>query len=416
MRLSKLYTKTSKMTPADEMAKNAQLLIQAGFIHKEMAGVYSYLPLGKRVLNNISDIVRQEINAIGGLEVQMSVLQPKEIWEKTDRWSDEKIDNWFKTKLANGQELGVGLTHEEPIVGSIVPFVNSYKDLPVYPYQIQNKFRNELRAKSGLMRGREFVMKDLYSFSKDQAQHDNFYEIVAEAYLRIYQKLGLGEITFRTFADGGYFSKFSDEFQTISSVGEDTIYLDREKKIAVNKEVYNPETLKELGLNESDLEEVRAVEVGNIFPLGTKYPDALGLFYLDEDGKRQSVIMGSYGIGISRLMGLIAEHFADDKGLVWPKEVAPALVYLARLGSTDDEIKQADELYLKLTETGIEVLYDDRDVRAGEKFADAELMGIPYRVVVSKTTVESSSLELKSRSSDEVSIVSINEITEILAR
>jgi prolyl-tRNA synthetase len=416
MRLSKLYTKTSKMTPADEMAKNAQLLIQAGFIHKEMAGVYSYLPLGKRVLNNISDIVRQEINAIGGLEVQMSVLQPKEIWEKTDRWSDEKIDNWFKTKLANGQELGVGLTHEEPIVSSIVPFVNSYKDLPVYPYQIQNKFRNELRAKSGLMRGREFVMKDLYSFSKDQAQHDNFYEIVAEAYLRIYQKLGLGEITFRTFADGGYFSKFSDEFQTISSVGEDTIYLDREKKIAVNKEVYNPETLKELGLNESDLEEVRAVEVGNIFPLGSKYPDALGLFYLDEDGKRQSVIMGSYGIGISRLMGLIAEHFADDKGLVWPKEVAPALVYLARLGSTDDEIKQADELYLKLTETGIEVLYDDRDVRAGEKFADAELMGIPYRVVVSKTTVESSSLELKSRSSDEVSIVSINEITEILAR
>jgi prolyl-tRNA synthetase len=416
MRLSKLYTKTSKMTPADEMAKNAQLLIQAGFIHKEMAGVYSYLPLGKRVLNNISDIVRQEINAIGGLEVQMSVLQPKEIWEKTDRWSDEKIDNWFKTKLANGQELGVGLTHEEPIVGSIVPFVNSYKDLPVYPYQIQNKFRNELRAKSGLMRGREFVMKDLYSFSKDQAQHDNFYEIVAEAYLRIYQKLGLGEITFRTFADGGYFSKFSDEFQTISSVGEDTIYLDREKKIAVNKEVYNPETLKELGLNESDLEEVRAVEVGNIFPLGTKYPDALGLFYLDEDGKRQSVIMGSYGIGISRLMGLIAEHFADDKGLVWPKEVAPALVYLARLGSTDDEIKQADELYLKLTETGIEVLYDDRDVRAGEKFADAELMGIPYRIVVSKTTVESSSLELKSRSSDEVSIVGINEITEILAR
>ena len=416
MRLTKLFTKTSKTSPADETARNAQLLIQAGFIHKEMAGVYSYLPLGKRVLNNISEIIRQEINSIGGLEVQMSVLQSKELWEKTDRWDDRKIDNWFKTKLANGQELGVGLTHEEPIVSSLIPFVNSYKDLPVYPYQIANKFRNELRAKSGLMRGREFVMKDLYSFSRDQAEHDKFYELAAEAYFRIYDKLGLGDITYRTFADGGYFSKFSDEFQTLSPVGEDTIYLDKIKRIAVNKEVYNPETLKELGLNEADLEEVKAVEVGNIFPLASKYTDALGLYYLDEKGDRQSVVMGCYGIGISRLMGLIAEHFADDKGLVWPKQVAPALVYLARIGSTDEEITQADDLYLKLTEAGIEVIYDDRDVRAGEKFADAELMGIPYRIVVSKTTANSGSFELKSRASDEVKSVGLSELIEILAR
>ncbi|HEY4964583.1 MAG TPA: aminoacyl--tRNA ligase-related protein [Candidatus Saccharimonadales bacterium] len=416
MRLSKLFTKTSKTTPADETARNAQLLIQAGFIHKEMAGVYSYLPLGKKVLNNIAEIVRREMNSIGGLEVQMSVLQSKELWEKTDRWDDKKVDNWFKTKLANGQELGVGLTHEEPIVSSLIPFVNSYKDLPVYTYQIGGKFRNELRSKSGLMRGREFVMKDLYSFSRNQAEHDKFYELAAEAYLRIYKNLGLGEITYRTFADGGIFSKYSDEFQTVSSVGEDTIYLDKAKRIAVNKEVYNPDTLKELGLNEANLEEVRAVEVGNIFPLGTKYTDALGLYYLDKEGSRQSIVMGSYGLGISRLMGLIAEHFADDKGLVWPKLVAPALVYLARIGTSDEEIAQADELYLKLTEAGIEVIYDDRDVRAGEKFADAELMGIPYRVVVSKTTVSSGTFELKFRASDEVKAVSLSELIEILAR
>lgn len=416
MRLSNLFTKTSKTAPSDEQAKNAQLLIKAGFIHKEMAGVYSYLPLGKRVLNNISEIVRQEMNDIGGMEVQMSVLQSKEIWQKTDRWDDKKVDNWFKTKLANGQELGVGLTHEEPIVNSLIPFVNSYKDLPVYVYQIQNKFRNELRAKSGLMRGREFVMKDMYSFSLNEKQHNEFYEKTATAYMNIYRRLGLGDITYRTFADGGIFSKYSDEFQTISPVGEDTIYLDKKKNIAVNKEVYNPETLKELGLKESELEEVRAVEVGNIFPLGTKYTDALGLNYVNDSGTKCPIAMGSYGIGVSRLVGLIAEHFADDKGLVWPENVAPALVYLVRVGNTDEELKQADELYIELTQNGIAVIYDDRDVRAGEKFTDADLMGIPFRLVVSKSTTESKAFEFKTRVSEDVKQVTLAELLKILAR
>jgi prolyl-tRNA synthetase len=397
MRLTQLFTKTSKTVPADETARNAQLLIQAGYIHKEMAGVYAYLPLGKRVLHNISQIVREEMNAIGGNEVWMTVLQPKDIWEKTDRWDDKKVDNWFKTKLANGTELGVGLTHEEPITDMLREFVSSYKEMPVYIYQIGTKFRNELRAKSGLMRGREFLMKDLYSYSRNQEEHDAFYEKAAEAYMKVYSRLGLGDITYRTFASGGIFSQFSDEFQTLSDVGEDTIYVDETKRLAVNKEVLTDEVLAQLGLSRDDLVEKKAVEVGNIFPLASKYSDALGVYYTDEQGNQQSMIMGCYGIGISRLMGLLAEHFADDKGLVWPEAVAPAKVYLARLGEASEVTKQADELYDRLTAAGVQVIYDDRDARAGEKFADADLLGIPYRVVISDKTVASGHYELKAR-------------------
>lgn len=400
MRLSQLFTRTSKNVPADETAKNAQLLIQAGYIHKEMAGVYAYLPLGKKVLHNIAQIVREEMNAIGGNEVWMTTLQPKDIWEKTGRWDDKKVDTWFKTKLANGSELGVGLTHEEPITDMLRDYAGSYKDYPIYIYQIGTKFRNELRAKSGLLRGREFLMKDLYSFSRTQKEHDEFYETAAAAYLKIYERLGLGDITYRTYASGGIFSKFSDEFQTLSEIGEDTIYLHEAKRIGVNKEVYNDEVLDHLGLKKDELVEKRAVEVGNIFPLASKFSDDLGVYYTDEQGRQQSLIMGSYGIGVSRLMGLLAEHFADDKGLVWPEAVAPAKVYLARLGESAEATKQADELYDCLTAAGVEVIYDDRDLRPGEKFADADLLGIPYRVVVSDKTADSGQVELKARTQD----------------
>ncbi|MHB1865116.1 MAG: aminoacyl--tRNA ligase-related protein [Candidatus Saccharimonadales bacterium] len=416
MRLSKLYTKTSKTVPADEVSKNAQLLIKAGFIHKEMAGVYSFLPLGKRVINKISQIVREEMNAIGGQEVQMSILQPKELWEKSNRWSDEVVDNWFKTKLISGHELGIGLTHEEPIANSLIPFVNSYKDLPVYIYQIQSKFRNELRAKSGLMRGREFVMKDMYSFTRNQEDHQAFYDISIEAYKKVYSRLGIGDITIRTFASGGYFSKYSDEFQTLSDIGEDTIFVDESRNVAVNKEVLTDEVLSDIGLERSNLVEKRAVEVGNIFTLGSKYSDAVGLFYLDEDGQKQSICMGCYGIGISRLMGLIAEHFADDKGLVWPKSIAPADIYLARLGDQQAVVQQADDLYEKLTAEGFEVLYDDRDLRVGEKFADADLLGIPYRLVVSNKTVSNGGVELKERTSGDVKNYELSELFKQLSR
>jgi prolyl-tRNA synthetase len=410
MRLSQLFTRTSKTVPADETAKNAQLLIQAGFIHKEMAGVYAYLPLGKRVLENIAQVVREEMNAIGGNEVQMTVLQPKEIWEKTNRWDDKVVDNWFKTKLANGTELGVGLTHEEPITDMLQEFVKSYKDMPVYIYQIQSKFRNELRAKSGLMRGREFLMKDLYSFSRNQEEHDAFYEKCAAAYMKVYGRLGLGDITYRTYASGGIFSQFSDEFQTLSHVGEDTIYVHEGRRLAVNKEVYTDEVLAQLDLKKDELVEKKAVEVGNIFPLGSKYSDALGVYYTDELGQQQSMVMGCYGIGVSRLMGLLAEHFADDKGLVWPEEIAPAKVYLARLGDNEATTKQADELYNRLTAGNVTVLYDDRDMRPGEKFADADLLGIPYRVVVSDKTAAAEQYELKARQAAESQLMDLEEL------
>lgn len=415
MRLSKLFTKTRKNAPADETAKNAQLLIRAGYIHKEMAGVYAYLPLGKLVLDNISQIVREEMNFIGGFEVQMSVLQPKEIWEKTDRWDDKKVDNWFKTKLSNGTELGVGLTHEEPIADMVRDYVTSYKDLPIYPYQIQSKFRNELRAKSGLMRGREFLMKDLYSLSRSIEEHEEFYEKITEAYHKIYSRLGIGDSTYTTFASGGIFSKYSREFQTLSDVGEDTIYVHEGKRIAVNDEVYSDEVLADLGLDKSELVSKKAVEVGNIFPLGSKYTDALDVHFTDDKGAKQSIIMGSYGIGVSRLMGLLAEHFADDKGLCWPEAVAPAIVYLASVGNIPHVVSAADNLYSQLTEAKIEVIYDDRDMRPGEKFADADLLGIPYRVVVSEKTLQNNNVELKPRNSDQVENISTADLLKRLA-
>lgn len=416
MKVSQLFTKTSKTAPADETARNAQLLIQAGFVHKEMAGVYAFLPLGKRVLDNIARIVREEMNAISGQEVQMTALQPRELYEKTDRWDDGVVDNWFKTKLKNGTELGLGLTHEEPIVDVMKDFVSSYKDLPIFVYQIQSKFRNELRAKSGLLRGREFVMKDMYSLARSQAEHAELYERAAKAYARVYDRLGIGDSTYRTFADGGYFTdKFSDEFQTVSPIGEDTIYVDEAKKIAINKEIFTEENLARVGLKKEDLVEKRGVEVGNIFPLESKYTDALGLYFVNEQGQEQSIIMGCYGIGISRLMGLLAEHFADSKGLVWPEAIAPFTIYLARLGDDASVIKAADDAYKRLTAAGIQVLYDERDVRPGEKFADADILGIPYRLVLSGKTLAEGKCELKRRTETDVELLSIDEVTKMIA-
>lgn len=414
MRLTELFTKTSKNVPADETSKNAQLLIQAGFIYKEMAGVYTYLPLGKQVLNNIIQIIREEMDAVGGNEISMTALQHKDVWEASGRWSDEVMDVWFKTALANGTELGLAPTHEEPLTKLMKNFISSYKDLPVYPYQFQIKFRNELRSKSGLMRGREFWMKDLYSFSKDRDEHEAFYEEISEAYNRVYARLGLGDITYKTFATGGSFSKFSHEFQTLSPVGEDTIYVHEGKKIAINQEVYTDEVLAEMGISKDELVEKTAVEVGNIFTLGTKFSDALDLKYTNEAGQQESVFMGCYGIGPSRLMGLIAEHFADDKGLVWPANVAPATVYLVRIGTDDKVIQAADKLYEELTKKGVAVLYDDRDARPGEKFADADLMGIPFRVVVSDKTLAENAYELKSRQSEESELVDHDTLTKKL--
>ncbi|EKE19286.1 MAG: Proline-tRNA ligase [uncultured bacterium] len=406
MRQSQLFTRTQKNAPADEVAMNAQLLIRAGFIHKEMAGVYAYMPMGLRVLENIKKIVREEMNGVGGQEVMMTTLQPKEIWEKTDRWDDAKVDNWFKTKLVNGTELGVGLTHEEPIVDAISNYLSSYKDMPFSVYQIQNKFRNEKRAKSGLLRGREFLMKDMYTFSRNQREHEQEYEKIVAAYHRVYDRLGLGEITYRTYADGGIFTpRFSDEFQTLTEVGEDTIYVDEKKRVAINEEILSDENLEKLGLKKEDLVQKKGVEVGNTFHLESKYTDALDLYYNDENGEKQSIIMGCYGIGVSRLMGVVAELFADEKGLVWPENIAPYSVHLLNLGQDEE----AEKIYNDLTSKGIEVLFDDREASAGEKFADSDLIGIPTRLVVSKKSLAAGGIEVKKRSESESSIVTVNE-------
>ncbi len=403
MRQSQLFTKTRREAPSDEVAKNAQLLIRAGFVHKEMAGVYDYLPLGLRVVENIKKIVRDEMNAIGGQEFIMSALQRKELWEKTDRWSDENVDVWFKAVLKSGAEVGFGWSHEEPITDMMKQFIASYRDLPVCVYQFQTKLRNEMRAKSGIMRGREFVMKDMYSYAISEEEHQAFYDRATEAYLRVFERVGLGDRTFLTFASGGAFTQFSHEFQTLTDAGEDTIYLHRGKKLAINKEVLTDKVLQQLGVKRGELEEVMAAEVGNIFSFGDVKSKQLGLNFRDENGSEKPVILGSYGIGITRLMGTLVEIFSDEKGLVWPESVAPFQYHLVSLGKPGDDIsKTADALYDELTKAGVEVLYDDRDARAGEKFAESDLLGIPKRIVVGKEAVTTGEFEVVNRATGKV--------------
>lgn len=407
MRLSQLFTKTSKTAPADEVAKNAQLLIRAGFVYKEMAGVYAYLPLGLRVVENIKRIVREEMNAINSNELIMTGLQRKEVWEKTTRWDDAVVDIWFKTKLKDETEVGLGWSHEEPIVEMMKQYVHSYKDLPVSLYQFQTKMRNETRAKSGIMRGREFVMKDMYSFHATAADLEQYYEQVKDAYMRVYKRLGIGDETYITFASGGAFTKFSHEFQTICEAGEDVIYLHRGKNIAINEEVID-EASKELGVAVEELEKVKTAEVGNIFNFGTQKTDEMELYYTDANDQQQSLYIGSYGIGVTRVMGVVAEKMSDDKGLVWPETIAPARVYLVQIGN--DVTDEAGKLYEQLMSQGIEVLWDDRDERPGAKFADADLYGIPHRVVVSAKTVAQNKLEYKARTSSETSLLTVDEL------
>ncbi len=414
MRQSQLFTKTKKEIPTDEVSKNAELLLRGGFIYKEMAGVYSYLPLGLSVLNKIENIIREEMNVIGGQEIIMTALQNPELWKKTDRWDTEKVDIWFKTKLKNDTELGLAFTHEEPLTNIMKNYISSYRDLPKFIYQFQNKFRNEVRAKSGIMRTREFVMKDLYSFSKDEAEHLEFYEKAKKAYTKIFERVGIGHLTYLTFASGGFFSKFSHEFQTITSTGEDIIYIDENKSIAINKEVFNDETLEKLDLKRENLVEKKAVEVGNIFTLGTRFSDALDLTYQTEKGDKKPVFMGSYGIGPARLMGTIVEALADDKGIIWPEAVAPFKMHLLALGEDEKVIAESNKIYESLSKD-YEVLFDDRkEISAGEKFANADLLGMPYRLVISPRSMKENGIEVKKRNEEKGKIVSLEELLAYL--
>lgn len=415
MRQSQLFTKTRKEVPADETSKNAQLLIRAGFINKEMAGVYSLLPLGYKVVSKIKEIISEEMKNLGSNEILMSTIQSKEVWEKTDRWNDEKVDVWFKSQLKNGSDVGFGWSHEEPITEMMKSHVGSYNDLPRYVHQFQNKLRNEVRAKSGIMRCREFIMKDMYSYSTTEDEHMSFYNKTVESYKNIFAKVGLGDITFVTSASGGVFTdKFSHEFQTVCEAGEDNVYIHKDGKTALNEEVFNDETITSLGLDKSDFELKKTAEVGNIFTFGTKKCEELELFFTDKDGNKKPVFLGSYGIGITRLMGVLAEVFGDDKGLVWPKEVSPFAVHLVRLGTNEATLSFADKLYADLRKKGVEVLYDDRDLRPGEKFADSDLIGIPVRFVVSDKTVEQNKIEIKMRTLIDSELLSEEEALKIL--
>ena len=439
MLYSKLFTKTSRDYPSDEVSRNAQLLIRAGFIHKTMAGVYSFLPLGLKVLRNIENIVRDEMNSVGGQELLMTTLQSKQTWEVTDRWDDKNVDVWFKSKLKNDTEVGFGWSHEEAVIEMMSNHINSYKDLPVNVYQFQVKLRNELRAKSGIMRGREFLMKDMYSCSLNKSQHDTFYQSVIDAYHLVFAKCGIGEITYLTFADGGAFTQFSHEFQTICEAGEDTVYINRERKIAINEEVLTDEVLNKLDIDRNSLEKVKTAETGNIFEFGTAKSEQTKFKFTNQEGKEQLVYLGSYGIGISRLMGVIAEIYSDEKGLKWPKSVSPFEIHLITNLDKNDEIinqrildlaqkfhtgrlrlldnqtianydNQADKDKLSLSEWSrhIEVFWDDRlKNNLGEKLKDADLIGIPTQIIISKRSLENGGVEVIDRAGGETQIIKI---------
>ncbi|MCA9367377.1 prolyl-tRNA synthetase [Candidatus Kaiserbacteria bacterium] len=403
MRQTHLFTKTLKEAPTDEQAKNAQLLIRAGFIHKEMAGAYQLLPLGMMVFQNIKQIIRDGMREWGSNELIATNLQRKELWERTGRWDDEVVDIWFKSELKAGGEVGLAWSHEEPLADMMKNHISSYKDMPVAIYQFQTKLRNELRAKSGIMRGREFVMKDAYSFAATEEQHNDMYERSKQVYMDIFTRLGVGDDTYITFAAGGAFTEFSHEFQTVCEAGEDITYICKEKGIAINEEVLDKTNLEELGVTRDELVATKTAEVGNIFNFGRSKAEEVGLFFTDEAGERVPVWMGSYGIGVTRMMGVLVEKFADEKGIVWPESVAPYTVHLVALNTDDQEVVDwADGVYMSLKKRGAKVLYDDRDASAGKKFADSDLMGMPYRVVASKKGKENGTFEVVTRATGEV--------------
>jgi prolyl-tRNA synthetase len=403
MKQSHLFTRTLRELPKDEISYNAQTLLRAGFIDKVAAGVYSFLPLGCFVMDKIRQIIKEEMLSVGGQEVSMPAFAPKENWEATGRWDD--LDVLFKISASDKKEYALNPTHEEVVTPLAKKFIYSYKELPFSVFQIQTKFRNEKRAKAGLLRGREFLMKDLYSFHANQDDLDKYYEKVSSVYERIFTRVGLGDKTYLTFASGGTFAKYSHEFQTLTESGEDLIYICDKCHLAVNKEIIaDQSTCPKCG--NSDLREGKAVEVGNIFKLGTKYSAPFDLSYNSQEGKKELVVMGCYGIGLSRIMGTVVEVCHDGKGIIWPENIAPFKVHLISL----NEDESAENIYNELKAKNIEVLYDDRDLSAGEKFADADLIGCPYRLLVSKKTLLQDGVEIKRRQESEVKIIKIKDI------
>jgi len=415
MRQSKLFGKTLREDPKDEIAANARLLERGGFVYKTMAGAYDYLPLGFRVLQKVNQIIREEMNAIGGQELLLTSLQPKDRWMKSGRWEGLR-EIMYQFKDHSGREVGLAATHEEPMAEIATRSVFSYKDLPFFVYQIQTKFRDEPRAKSGVIRGREFLMKDLYSFHTTDADLDAFYAKADEAYRNIFSRVGLD--FFVTEASGGMFTKqFTHEYQVVSEAGEDYILFCKDCRYAQNQEI----TTMRLGVKcpkcgKGPIGTAKSIEVGNIFKLGTKFSLAFDLAYVDQKGERRPVVMGSYGIGPGRLLATVVEASHDERGILWPEHVAPYRVHIVEVRSAVQKVKmEADRLYKKLLAKGVDVLYDDRDDKtAGEKFADADLIGIPWRVVVSERSLEKKGVEVKKRNGDEGKVVNVEKLLKLL--
>lgn len=409
---SELFTKTLRQAPKDKETINAQLLVRAGFVNKLMAGVYSYLPLGLKVLTKIAQIVREEMDAIGGQEILMPSLHPAEIWKRTSAW--DKVEVLFKIKSRTKKDYALGQSEEEVVTPLVMRYVDTYKDLPLFVYQIGWKYRDELRSKSGLLRGREFYMKDMYSFHEDQQDFEKYYEIVKQAYLKIFQRVGL--VAKVTEASGGGFSeKISYEFMVLTDAGEDNILYCDVCEFCVNVEIAKNKSgdkCPKCG-GKGKLSQAKASEVGNVFDLGQKYGKDFDLSFKDRTNQPKFPIMGCYGLGISRLMGVIVEKFHDDKGIIWPKSVSPFDIHLINIAK---EVKAADQLYETLQATGISVLYDQRDVSAGVKFTDSDLIGIWTRVLVSDKTLAKDSVEIKERNSDKNSIVKIKDLIESLKK
>lgn len=430
-KLSQFFTKTIRENPQGEEAINAKFLIRGGFIAKQMAGVYTLLPLGLKVVTKINNIIRQELNSIGAQEILMPALQSMELWQKTGRWQTEnKVMYQFKDNSA--KDIGLGWTHEEVVTEIATQFIQSYKDLPRAVYQIQTKFRDEPRARSGILRGREFLMKDLYSFHIGRSDRDKYYQQVKSAYYNIFNKIGLSAI--ETNASGGAFSKYSHEFQVIADSGEDAVFVCENCQHGYNQEIVEEISKPKFQISnkfqnqnfkskiyhcpkcEGGLIGKRAIEVGNIFKLGTRFSEDLGLFVADDTGKRVAVEMACYGIGPTRVMGTIVEVSHDEKGIIWGKNVAPYDATIVELRIKNYELrKETKEIIEQLEKAGLEVLLDDReDVSVGEKLADADLIGIPWRVVISDKSIAGGGVEIKKRDSEKVEIIDIAQAVSII--
>lgn len=403
MRFSQSFINTLRSDPKDETATNAKLLLRAGFVDKLMAGSYSLLPLGWRVYQKIEQIVREEMNALGSQEILMPLLHPKDVWNETGRWSDPHVKEiMYQFKTADDKEFGLSFTHEEVFLDIVRKYSLSYKNLPIRLYQFSTKFRNEPRAKSGLLRGREFMMKDLYSLHSSQESLDEFYWQVKDAYLKAYARIGLKDVKVVEASGGVFTSGHTHEFQILHPVGEDTTYYCVKCDWAQNKEIHQGKVGERCPQCSGQIESASSVEVGNIFRFGTVYSEKMKVNFKDAAGESQPMYLGSYGIGMSRCLGMLAEIFNDDKGLVWPESISPFKIHLVSLGSSKD---RAEKIYKELSDSNLEILWDDRDESAGVKLADADLIGIPYRVVVSEKTLAQHSVELKKRDSDKTELI-----------